>query len=540
MGGAAPLERGREAFAGQRWAEAFEALSVADRAAALPTEDLSRLAAAAYLVGRGEDSATLYERAIREYVAGGEVERAARCGYWLIFTLINRGEWARASGWLGRARRLIDDGQRECAEQGYLLLPSAVRCMFDGDAAAAYAGFGQAAKIGDRYGEVDLVTLARLGSGHSLIMLGEVAAGVALLDEAMVAVVSGEVSPMVAGLVYCGVIDACQTIFDLRRAREWTEALTDWCRAQPELVQYRGQCLVHRVEILRMRGAWDQADEAAQLAYERFLRPPGDPAVGRVCAEIAEGHRLTGDLARAEEAYRRASEWGAQVQPGLALVRLAQGDRAAATAAVRRALDETADTLARPPLLRGYVEIMLGVDDQAAARAGADELAVIAADLDAPLLRAAAGYADGAVRLAGGDARGALPALRRAWDIWRELGSPYEAARTRVLIGRACRELGDEDSACLELDAARTVLARLGAAGDLAALDPAPAPAGPLTSREIEVMRLVAAGKSNRAIAAELVLSEKTVARHVSNILTKLGLPSRTAATAYAYQHDLL
>jgi len=295
---------------------------------------------------------------------------------------------------------------------------------------------------------------------------------------------------------------------------------------------------------MQLHGAWRDAMDAARRACERLSAPPGQPALGMAGYQQAELHRLRGQSAKAEEAYRQASRWGHPPQPGLALLRLAQG-RVEAAAAARAAVDEAQGRAARARVLAAYVEIMLAADDVPAARAAAGELSETAAGLGMPFLHAVSAHATGAVLLAEGDTRAALAALRRAWTAWQELQAPYEAARTRVLVGLACRELGDEDSAEMELDAARWVFQQLGAAPDLARVEAlsrkkAAKAAGGLTAREVQVLRLVAAGKTNRSIAADLFLSEKTVARHVSNIFTKLGLSSRAAATAYAYQHGLV
>ena len=538
------LERGREAFARHRWADAYTQLSAADGQAPLPADDLERLAIAAYLVGRDDDSDELWSRAHHAHVTHGAAVRAARCAFWLGFGLLLRGEAARGGGWLGRARRLLDDGRHDCAERGYLLVTTGFQRSAEGDEATACAVADEAGDIGRRFGDPDLVALAGLVQGQALIRLGEAARGMALLDEVMVAVTAGEVSPIVTGIGYCAVLEACQEVFDLRRAQEWTEALRRWCAAQPDLVPYRGQCMVHRSEILQLHGAWPNAMDEARRAAARLSEPTAHPAIGLAYYQQAELHRLRGEFAMAEEAYRRAHQWGRAPQPGLAQLRLAQGAVGAAEATIRRVLDEAVSRVERARLLAAGVEIMLAAGDAAAAGAAARELADIAADLDAPYLRGVSACATAAVLLREGDARGAVAAVRPSLGIWQQLDAPYEAARARVLLGVACRELGDGDTADLELDAARRAFAELGAGPDVARVDEltpaAPRPSGGLTDRELQVLALAAGGRTNRQIASALVISEHTVRRHLQNIFAKLDVPSRAAATAYAYEHGLI
>jgi DNA-binding CsgD family transcriptional regulator len=536
-------ERARGSFKRRRWGDAFAELSAARRDGQLGVEDLERLAVAAYMVGRDDDCEDAWLGAHHAWLRRGEAERAARCAFWQALGLFFRGELAPAMGWVARGGRLLEDSRRDCVEQAWLRMLRALPLLFEGDPEAAYPSFVEAGEIAERFADSDATAFARLGRGYSLVLQGQIAEGMALLDELMVAVTADEVAPMVAGIAYCQVIALCQAVFDLRRAREWTEALTRWCDAQPDLVPFRGNCLVHRCEIFQLQGAWLDALDAARRACEWLAGPPAWDTLGSAYYQLAEIQRLRGELAEAQESYRQASLAGRDPEPGMSLLRLAQGRIDLALPALRRALEEAQDPTARSRLLPGCVEVMLEAEEVGAARAAADELAGIAAQFDAPYLHALAAHASGAVLLAEGDPRAALTKLRAAHRWWRDLEAPHQAARVRLLIGVACRRLGDGASAELEFEAARGVLEELGAAPDLerlARLSGSSGPGGPLSRREREVLMLVAAGKANRAIAAELFISEKTVARHVSNIFTKLRLSSRAEATAYAYRHGLV
>jgi DNA-binding CsgD family transcriptional regulator len=402
-----------------------------------------------------------------------------------------------------------------------------------GDSAAALAAAAAAAEVADRFGDSNLLALALMEQGRLLVRLGNVQEGLERLDEAMVEATTGALSPIVTGLVYCSVIDGCQEVQELRRATEWTAALSEWCDRQPGLVPFTGTCLMHRAELLQLGGEWGAALEEARLAGERFAGRANEAAAGRALYRQGEILRLRGDLAAAERAYRAASRSGCEPQPGFALLRLAQRRTEAAVAAIEQVLAATPDWVERARQLPAAVEIALAAGDRERARMTADELDEIATSRDSTMLHAQAAQAGGAVRLAEGDPRGALRDLRRAWKLWQELGAPYEGARARLLVADACRALGDEETAALESDAASAVLAQLGARQEGGV-------SGDLTPRELQVLRLLADGRSNKAIAAELVVSKRTVDRHVSNIFDKCRVSSRAGATAYAYEHGLI
>jgi DNA-binding CsgD family transcriptional regulator len=531
------LERGREAYARRAWLEAHDLLTRAQEQEPLDGWDLELLATTAFMLGRDEDSIAWLERAHHRYLDGDQTHRAVRCATWIGLHLALRGQVGPATGWLGRAQRLLGQ-EGESAEHGYLLLPAVFQHEVAGDFAAAATVAGEAVRLGERFGDRDLFALAIQAQGSMLIKDGCLREGLALLDEGMVAVTAEELSPIVTGIVYCGVILACQEVYEVRRAREWTRALEDWWALQPDMVAFTGRCLVHRAEVLQLDGAWRDALEEARRAGERFMET-GNPAAGLACYRQGELLRLQGEFAAAEEAYKKASSFGWEPQPGLAQLRLAQGRFEAASAAIRRAAAAASLPLDRARLLPAFVEIMLAVGETESARSACLELQELQRDFDIAMLVALVAHAKGAVHLAQGNAQAALVELRRALENWQTLEAPYEIARTRALVGEACGLLGDEEAAELALDAAREIFEGLGAKPDLARLAVSTDPHG-LSRRELEVLRLVAAGKTNREIAAALVISEHTVARHVQNIFGKVGVSTRSAATAFAFEHDLV
>jgi DNA-binding CsgD family transcriptional regulator/tetratricopeptide (TPR) repeat protein len=550
------LGQAQKSFDERAWADAYRLFEAADRDAALGPEELERFGTAAYLTGRDAECETLRERAHHAYLGRGDHEGAARAAGWLAFGLMHRGATAPASGWFARAERLLDEAHLDSVVRGYLLVPTAIHRIVQGDLAAGHDLFAQAGDIARRFNDRDLVSTACHGRGRALIRLGKISEGVALLDEAMVGVVSGEVSPVLAGDIYCSVLEGCQEIFDLRRAYQWTTMLTQWCGSQPDLVRFRGECLLYRAEVRQLRGEWNEAAQDAEAACEMLQ---SRPMAGAAFYRLGEVHRLRGEIDEAEAAYTRASELGRKPQPGLSLLRVTQGQIDAAAASIRSVLADTQARPARARALAAAVEILLAMpvsgkrtadkDDRQHARDAAAELSDIAEALGSPLVSAMAAHAFGTVHLAEGDVASAAACFGRASDIWRDLEMPYEEANTRLLMAKVCACRGDEDGRRLEIDCARKLFAQLSAdsgtsadTGTTAMTDPGTSTArqavGPLSDRESQVLRLVAAGKTNRAIGEELFISEKTVARHVSNIFDKLGVSTRTEAAAWAYQHD--
>lgn len=515
-------------------------------AVAPQVDDLERQATAAYLGGNDDATEALWIRAHNECLRNDDLPRAARCMFWLVLDLFNRREWARGNGWLARGLHLLEP-VNESAALGLLLILAARNHLRLGDVDAAALTAIRASELARQFNDPELNVFTRMTLALVHTRRGQSREAASLFDEIMISVTVDQVSPITVGVVYCAVIEACRSLFDLSRAREWTAALDRWCSTQPQMVAFRGKCLVHRSEVLRLSGAWSEALAEAERAcvwagpHESSFRYPA----GAAFYELAEIHRLRGDVEEATAAYRSASEHGQAPEPGLTLLQFDQGKRDLAATAIRRLLDERQGNVSRADILHAAVEILTAVDDLATASLAVEELSKMAQQFPAPAVRAFAAHATGAMCLAEGDLAPALRSLREAWMLWQELEVPYQAARVRVLLGQACQQLGDHVAAEFEFDGARQFFQRVSARPDLERVDALRQAArksdtSVLSAREQQVIALVATGKTNREIARQLSISERTVDRHVSNILLKLNLPTRSAATAYAYEHDLI
>ncbi len=550
MGVVEELARARADFERGDWSAALAGWSTADPASLTP-DDLEHAAESAYLVGRRDVALDLNERAHSARLRAGDVRGAIRSAFHIIMIAATSGEHSRSSGWLATAERLLADLPDDTVEGGYIAFAQMFRALASGDLAAAVGPAEQAAATGRHHGDRELVALALCGLGRIKIRSGRVAEGLGLLDEAMIELLAHGRSPQVFGNVYCTAIEGCQEVRELARVAEWTSGLARWCDAHPSLVAFTGQCSLHRGQILAARGAFREAIDEFDSAIERYRAIGSVDAIGQVAHERGEVLRRLGDLTVAESSFRLAAEHGFDPQPGLALLWADRGELAAAAGAARRLLAEAEAPLDRVRLLPGLIEVLLACGDVDTARSCSRELHVLAGEFAFDAVRAAAASAAAAVEIAGGDPAGALPYARKARAVWAHLEDPYAAGLAQAAIGRALLALGDESSARVELEAARAVLTGLGAtpaAEHIVRLLAPPATSAPtsgghpggLSDREVEVLRLVAVGRSNQQIADALVISERTVARHLSNIFTKLGVGSRTAAAAYAYEHNLV
>ena len=550
------LDAARTASADGDWLDAYEALSQIDARSALPAADLELLATAALLCGHPEDCRQARLRAYQIYVNTGETCRAARCAARIGLDQLGAGEIAEAVGclpasmsscsaWVAQGSALLDH-EDDCAEHGLLLVPVAYeQLVMEGNPERAASTAAQAVEIGRRFRDLDLLALALSIQGRSFLRSGLVLEGMAVLDESVTVVATGDVSPPLAGIVLSSAIDASEEAFDIGRFAEWTRVLTGWCEAQKGMVAFRSRLLAHRARLSELHGRWADALAEATQACEAHLADADPAAAAAAVYREGEIRRLRGELTAAEAAYDRASQLGFEPQPGLALLRLAGGDTKAAVASINRVLAESRGRLQRARMLPAAVEILLGSADLPGAAAAAAELVEIAADHGNPALEATAKQARGALLLAEGDALAALGSLRQACRAWHHFALAYEEGRARMLMARCLRMLGDEDTAVLEVSVARRIFTRLGAkpdlahAGSIVAKAPAVSTYG-LTRRELEVLRMLATGLTNRAIADELVVAVRTVDTHVSSILTKLGVSSRTGATSFAYRHHLV
>ena len=541
MGVVDDLRQARDTYERRDWLAAYRGLSELDDTE-LEANDFAALGITAYLLGRRNDCVQALQRAHQASLEAGDAAGAVRAAYLLVVTLWQAGELAVGNGWLERASRVLDDLD-EVAEQGYLCDLQMMQHVIGGEFDLALPMAPRITDYGRRFAEPDLIALGLHAEGRLSLYTGQVADGLRRMDEALAGVMAGEVTAVTAGRVYCSTIEACQEVSDFGRAGAWTHALTTWCDDQPGLVAYTGQCATHRGQLLRLHGAYREAVEEFDRAVERYLSIGGDPALGQAHYERGETLRLRGEYHLAEAAFAGAAERGHPAQPGRALLWLAQDRLGPATAAVLRLLDERRDPVGRSRVLPAAVEILVAAGDLERATAAGQELCQIAEDFGCSALQAAGRYAVAQVGLAGGALDAALITARQAMQAWGQLSAPYEVARSRVIIGRVLRLLGDEESGVADLTAARQSFAELGAGPaerETASLIGRAEIPGGLSPRELEVLRLVAAGRSNSVIATELTLSEKTVARHLSNIFTKLDVHSRTAAAAYAYEYHLL
>jgi DNA-binding NarL/FixJ family response regulator len=534
--------RSRTATGRTSWSEVYDALAAADPDT-LGAGELEALAEAAFWLGRPRDSISARQKAYALHRDAGDTSRAARAAWLLFHNHFDLDETAPAAGWLKRAHRHAEalSGQ---VESGYVALADADWMLYRGDMEGALGSARVATQAGRHFADRDLEALGAAVEGRVLIARGDVPDGLDKLDEAMVAVLSDELTPFAAGWVYCVLLYSCQELGDIRRAAEWTDLAVSWCEERGQDSWYPGLCRLHQCEVRSLRGEWSSAEREALRAAED-LAPFGDYLIADGQYLAGEIRRRKGEYASAAESFRRAHEHGRDPQPGLALLHLARGKADEAAAALRVAVGAGSGTpFRRGRLLAAHVRAELHRGAVDAAAASVDDLSELADESRTPLLRAMAAMARGSVLLARDDADAALPLLRDACAIFRELSCPYEMAETRVLVGLATRQLGDESTAALELGAARAIFAQLGAAPDVVRVDALlasrPTRPGGLTPREVEVLRLVAGARSNRDIATDLCISEHTVARHLSNIFRKLDITSRSAATSFAYEHDLV
>jgi DNA-binding NarL/FixJ family response regulator len=531
-----PVRSARDAYRKREWSRAVELFHSAATQSELSPDDMNALGDAAWWLGRIEISNAAYIDAYRQQVDAGRHREAAMSAIGVAVNLLLRGDDVLGLGWLARAERLLE-ADKDCTEYGYLLHLSRVEAAFDSNAGLddALAAAREVQELGRRHGNADLVAAGIMGEGRILIKQGRVFDGLALLDEVLVLLLTERLSPEWAGDVYCNLMVAASELVDVKRAAAWTEATARWLQTIDAAVLFTGICRVHRAQVHTWRGAWDLAEREARLVCADLADiQPSSAAEAHY--QLGEIRRLRGDLAGTEQAYDAARHLGGDTQPGLAMLHLAREQFDVAVASINAAVAAAPDPLTRARLRAAQTEIALADGDTATADAASTDLAEIAETFGSSGLLAMAEQARGAVQLASGSPDRALRLLHEALRRWQAVEAHHECASVRLLLSRAYRTLGDSDSAAREQATAAATLARLGVPAHVTR----PAVPGGLTTREAEVLALVAAGKSNREVAAALVVSEKTVARHLSNIFNKLGVSSRTAATAFAFEHGLV
>jgi class 3 adenylate cyclase len=460
-----PLTAGREALARHAWQDAFDLLSRADRESELSGTDLESLAEAAIFAAHADLATGVKERAFKAHLAEENPLRAAYVALDLARDYGYAGKSSIASAWARRGERLID-GKPESYASGYLALVKSEVASASGNIDAALELAERAVEIASRAAHADLQATALTNLGGLKIATGATSDGMALMEEAAISAVNGELSPFATGVTCCTMIAACRDLTDYRRASEWTEATDKYCERQ-SVSGFPGACRIHRAEVTALSGAWDRAEEELRRAAVELSGYNAIPPLADGFYAIGEIRRLKGDFEAAETALREANALGRTPHPALALIRLAQGNvRAAATAINSAVAEQSWDQWARARLLPAQVEIAVAAGDPTLARTAADELARIVDTYSSPALEAGRHQALARVLLAEGDAAGAAREVRVAIRHWREVAAPYDVARGRALLAKALRATTDEDAADLELQAARDEFARLGAKPD--------------------------------------------------------------------------
>jgi DNA-binding NarL/FixJ family response regulator len=533
------LRAAHEAYKRRDWAAAYRGYGDLYGTVSLTGEELYLFAHAAWWLGHIREMLRLCEESHATFLAEGRVERAAMVALETAFQWFLCGKPELGSGWLSRARRLLES-LPQCLGHAWLVELEANERAAAGDIEGALAGARRLQDFAVQLDEPALTSFGLALEGRLMVRRGDVERGFGLLDEAMLAVLAGRIAPAEAGNLYCQMMSICHDVADFRRAQHWTEIVERWCDGLSGAPMFLGICRVHQSQLLRMRGEWTTAAELAAAAA-RDLAELNVEAAAEAQYEMAQCHRLRGSWDKARACYDAAAALGRSPHPGLALLELAQGRKEQAHEALSRCLAAEADPFRRARLLVAQVEVACrrGDDDTAAAAAAAME--DIAGTYSTDGFRAWAAQVRGMVLICSGQSREAVAPLRSALATSTALGSRFEAANLHSLLGRALATIGDESAAQAQLEAARSAYAELGVAPVVPWLADTPAESAPggLTTREAEVLGAIADGLTNRQVAAHLVISEKTVARHLANVYTKLGVANRTAAAAWAHQHPV-